>query len=75
MAPSQPMQSTVDRLDRPSAYFDAKVSCRRLAPFPLTAHTSSPWQRRRNQRHRDDDHEAPAEDPLAHATTLYVGNL
>ncbi|CAK7220329.1 nuclear cap binding complex subunit [Sporothrix bragantina] len=50
-------QSTVDRLDRPSAYFDAK-------------------RRRNNHRHRDDaEREAPAEDPLAHATTLYVGNL
>ncbi|CAK7564735.1 MAG: nuclear cap binding complex subunit [Sporothrix epigloea] len=50
-------QSTVDRLDRPSAYFDAK-------------------QRQRNHHHRGDDElEAPTEDPLAHATTLYVGNL
>ncbi|ERS99769.1 nuclear cap-binding protein subunit 2 [Sporothrix schenckii 1099-18] len=57
MAPVQEQQSTVDRLDRPSAYFDAK-------------------RRRNNHRHRDDiEAEAPAEDPLANATTLYVGNL
>ncbi|CAK7264509.1 nuclear cap binding complex subunit [Sporothrix epigloea] len=47
-------QSTVDRLDRPSAYFDAK---------------------RRYHHRGDSDNEVPAEDPLANATTLYVGNL
>lgn len=52
------VRSTVERLDRPSAYYQS-----------------------RNKRRRDrddDDHDAPAEppvDPLANATTLYVGNL
>ncbi|KAM0256452.1 hypothetical protein ACHAQJ_004977 [Trichoderma viride] len=51
------VQSTVERLDRPSAYY---VS--------------------RNKRRRDRDDNAdepvePAVDPLANATTLYVGNL
>ncbi|KAI9167418.1 Nuclear cap-binding protein subunit 2 [Paramyrothecium foliicola] len=52
------VRSTVDRLDRPSAYYQS-----------------------RNKRRRDHDDEGqdrPAEpqvDPLANATTLYVGNL
>ncbi|KEY67171.1 hypothetical protein S7711_03031 [Stachybotrys chartarum IBT 7711] len=56
MAPE--VRNTVDRLDRPSAYYQG-----------------------RNKRRRDRDDEsldAPAEpqsDPLAHATTIYVGNL
>lgn len=57
MRPGQ--RNTVDRLDRPSAYFNT-----------------------RNKRRRDDDDGAPPEepaeppvDPLANATTLYVGNL
>ncbi|KAF4510339.1 hypothetical protein G6O67_002232 [Ophiocordyceps sinensis] len=51
-------RSTVDRLDRPSAYYQS-----------------------RNKRRRDRDDDAveenpePAVDPLADATTLYVGNL
>ncbi|KAK9442609.1 RNA recognition motif domain protein [Metarhizium brunneum] len=53
-------RSTVDRLDRPSAYYNS---------------------RNKRRRDRDDDTangDAPAEppvDPLANATTLYVGNL
>ncbi|PHH62935.1 hypothetical protein CDD81_6568 [Ophiocordyceps australis] len=52
------IRSTVDRLDRPSAYFN----------------------NRNKRRRRDDDDAAdeqlePAVDPLANATTLYVGNL
>ncbi|KAH7001931.1 hypothetical protein EDB80DRAFT_646442 [Ilyonectria destructans] len=52
------VRSTVERLDRPSAYYQS-----------------------RNKRRRDRDDEEPeappepAVDPLAHATTLYVGNL
>ncbi|OAA65750.1 small subunit of nuclear cap-binding protein complex [Niveomyces insectorum RCEF 264] len=59
MAATQDLRSTVDRLDRPSAYFNSK-------------------KRRRDGRHpRDGDEETnePSEDPLRHATTLYVGNL
>ncbi|KAF7559968.1 hypothetical protein G7046_g4185 [Stylonectria norvegica] len=54
----RPVRSTVDRLDRPSAYYQS-----------------------RNKRRRDRDDDAaevppePAVDPLANATTLYVGNL
>ncbi|PMB73407.1 Nuclear cap-binding protein subunit 2 [Beauveria bassiana] len=58
-----PVRSTVDRLDRPSAYYQNKA---RLAQAM--------------QRDRDDDRQADSEsksqpDPLADATTLYVGNL
>ncbi|PSR78726.1 hypothetical protein BD289DRAFT_115932 [Coniella lustricola] len=59
------LRCTVDRLDRPSAYYSSRFN-----------------KRRRNDRdHRDGDNDAPAEpaqppeDPLANATTLYVGNL
>ena len=47
-------RSTVERLDRPSAYYNS-----------------------RNKRRRDQDEEKEEEkpDPLANATTLYVGNL
>ncbi|KAL0930941.1 nuclear cap binding protein subunit 2 [Colletotrichum truncatum] len=53
------VRSTVERLDRPSAYYHSR-------------------NKRRRTDHRDDEEskpEPPAEDPLAHATTLYVGNL
>ncbi|OAR02484.1 hypothetical protein LLEC1_05294 [Akanthomyces lecanii] len=56
MAPPE-VRSTVERLDRPSAYYHNKG---------------------RRRRDRDDDRQDEAEpqpDPLAHATTLYVGNL
>ncbi|KAF6803495.1 nuclear cap binding protein subunit 2 [Colletotrichum sojae] len=63
------VRSTVDRLDRPSAYFHSRPKL-----------TSRPSQnKRRRTDHRDDEaevkQEQPAEDPLADATTLYVGNL
>ncbi|KAI0167486.1 nuclear cap-binding protein subunit 2 [Pestalotiopsis sp. NC0098] len=62
-------RSTVERLDRPSAYYQARNN-----------------KRRRNDRPREDRdgdaemadqkaEEKPEEDPLANATTLYVGNL
>ncbi|PWI64874.1 hypothetical protein PCL_08507 [Purpureocillium lilacinum] len=76
MRPGAP-RSTVDRLDRPSAYYQSRV--RRANPYhkplPLLKLTAVQNKRRRD---RDDDHEAPPEpavDPLANATTLYVGNL
>ncbi|KAJ0104350.1 hypothetical protein J7T55_011134 [Diaporthe amygdali] len=60
------VRSTVDRLDRPSAYYT----------------TSGQQFNKRNRRNdRGDEHngdaepEQPPEDPLANATTLYVGNL
>ncbi|KAI5459942.1 nuclear cap binding protein subunit 2 [Mariannaea sp. PMI_226] len=52
-------RSTVDRLDRPSAYYNSR-------------------NKRRRDRDEDENMDAPAEpavDPLANATTLYVGNL
>ncbi|KAF9875520.1 nuclear cap binding protein subunit 2 [Colletotrichum karsti] len=52
------VRSTVERLDRPSAYYQSR--------------------NKRRRDHRGDDEDAkpePAEDPLADATTLYVGNL
>ncbi|ROW12141.1 hypothetical protein VMCG_00188 [Cytospora schulzeri] len=57
------IRNTVDRLDRPSAYYNNR------------------FKRRRNDQRDGDSHDASAEpeqapeDPLAHATTLYVGNL
>ncbi|CAM1502912.1 Fc.00g076880.m01.CDS01 [Cosmosporella sp. VM-42] len=52
------VRSTVERLDRPSAYYQSR-------------------NKRRRDRGRDEE-EAPPEpavDPLADATTIYVGNL
>ncbi|ODA82591.1 hypothetical protein RJ55_01098 [Drechmeria coniospora] len=58
MAPRAP-QSTVERLDRPSAYYQSRN------------------KRRRDRDETDGGDQAaePAVDPLAEATTLYVGNL
>ncbi|CAN8096513.1 unnamed protein product [Discula destructiva] len=52
-----PLRSTVDRLDRPSAYYTSR------------------FKRRRNGEEAPVEPEQAPEDPLAHATTLYVGNL
>ncbi|RFU77045.1 nuclear cap-binding subunit 2 [Trichoderma arundinaceum] len=51
------VRSTVDRLDRPSAYYVSRN------------------KRRRDRDDHADDNAEPAVDPLANATTLYVGNL
>lgn len=79
---SRPIRSTVDRLDRPSAYYNSRVRSpatpAEVMRLPLTQYQFN--KRRRN----DGDHqngdgyaepEQPPEDPLANATTLYVGNL
>ncbi|EJT72629.1 nuclear cap-binding protein subunit 2 [Gaeumannomyces tritici R3-111a-1] len=50
-----PVRNTIDRLDRPSAYFSHR-------------------KRRRND-DEDAEPQQPQVDPLAKATTLYVGNL
>ncbi|KAK3191758.1 nuclear cap binding complex subunit [Lecanicillium sp. MT-2017a] len=55
MRPEQ--RSTVDRLDRPSAYYLNKN------------------RRRRDRDENGDEPSEPPADPLANATTLYVGNL
>ena len=77
------VQSTVERLDRPSAYFTSRVTC---CHVPQTAYphlTSSQNKRRRDfsdrQNTKDIDtstaNNSIPDDPLADATTLYVGNL
>ncbi|KAK4169511.1 hypothetical protein QBC43DRAFT_365945 [Cladorrhinum sp. PSN259] len=60
-------RTTVERLDRPSAYFNSNRNKKRRYDG-------------KDQRDGDDDSSAKAEqpeeeDPLRHATTLYVGNL
>ncbi|KAI1758960.1 RNA-binding domain-containing protein [Hypoxylon sp. FL1150] len=62
------LRSTVDRLDRPSAYYNSRANKRRR-----TDH---------GRDNKDGDAEAvnaqteePPDDPLRNATTLYVGNL
>lgn len=72
------VRSTVDRLDKPSAYYQSRVSAlgNALHLFELVRDTD-PLQNKR-RRDRDDEADAPSEppaDPLANATTLYVGNL
>ncbi|KZZ89716.1 nuclear cap binding protein subunit 2 [Moelleriella libera RCEF 2490] len=57
--PTRDRRNTVDRLDRPSAYFASR-------------------NKRRRDNHANGDGDGPQEpqpDPLANATTLYVGNL
>ncbi|EQK97808.1 nuclear cap binding protein subunit 2 [Ophiocordyceps sinensis CO18] len=71
-------RSTVDRLDRPSAYYQSRV---RPPSDPGIAMGLRGSLRLQNKRRRDRDDDAveenpePAVDPLADATTLYVGNL
>ncbi|KAK0710896.1 hypothetical protein B0H67DRAFT_267481 [Lasiosphaeris hirsuta] len=77
---------TVDRLDRPSAYFNNRVSTRNEGHSTPGSRTDDgsryPQNKRRRpgQDRRDDDdtkmqHDEPEDDPLRDATTLYVGNL
>ncbi|KAJ1337680.1 nuclear cap-binding protein subunit 2 [Microdochium nivale] len=63
MATAAPLRSTVDRLDRPSAYYSHKNKRRRPDPRDGDAEMANAAPE-----------EAP-EDPLKDATTLYVGNL
>lgn len=73
----QDIRNTVERLDRPSAYYNSRVS---LASSRLAHSHSLTHPQNKRRRDRDDDehmesaHE-PQADPLANATTLYVGNL
>lgn len=80
------MQTTIERLDRPSAYYLGRVSI-------LDVCDSNPWsttyynlQNKKRKYDRDHDRderdggenkkpEKEPEDPLKDATTLYVGNL
>lgn len=53
------VRNTVDRLDKPSAYF----------------HSRSKRRRTDRDRDEEEAQPEPVEDPLKDATTLYVGNL
>lgn len=84
-------RTTVDRLDKPSAYFNSRVYT--PPPPPLAPSVTTPscsanvplaqkkrgGHHQRDRRDEDDDMgrqpEQPEEDPLKDATTLYVGNL
>ena len=67
------LYNTVERLDRPSAYYVGKVG-----PLtPMDAVTASDLRREQKKRRYQDELEEQ-EDPnakLRGATTLYVGNL
>ncbi|KAG9236987.1 nuclear cap binding protein subunit 2 [Amylocarpus encephaloides] len=56
------VRNTVDRLDKPSAYYQARNNKKRR-------------YRDDDEREREKSPEEPAEDPLKDAATLYVGNL
>jgi hypothetical protein len=72
------VRNTVDRLDRPSAYYQGRV--RVIIPsFGLTITDFIQNKRKYIRDERDGEREKtpdePEEDPLKDATTLYVGNL
>ncbi|KAK7728401.1 nuclear cap binding complex subunit [Diaporthe eres] len=79
------VRNTVDRLDRPSAYYTSRAS---LSSLPRATNSQAniypagPQFNKRGRRNDrgdeyngDNEPEQPPEDPLANATTLYVGNL
>lgn len=84
-----PLRNTVDRLDKPSAYYHGKVSFldfsrvllyRSLSLRPLHTNPLTAEQNKKRKFDRDgyDERERTPEeqeDPLKDATTLYVGNL
>lgn len=79
-----PLQNTVERLDRPSAYYLAKVCTPRTcfsmaARLPLMVNGLQNKKRKfnRDREDKDEPERTPEEqeDPLKDATTLYVGNL
>ena len=75
--------NTVDRLDRPSAYYVGKVGAFTLqalhgsAQHSKTGANGHAQNKRRRYNDRDDDRgrEEDPVDKLRGATTLYVGNL
>jgi nuclear cap-binding protein subunit 2 len=80
------VRNTVDRLDKPSAYYQSRVShtmrfCVWFVAFDKRLTKYAHFQNKKRKYDRDDDigrertPEEPAEDPLKDATTLYVGNL
>ncbi|RMJ23313.1 hypothetical protein PHISP_05808 [Aspergillus sp. HF37] len=66
-------RTTVDRLDRPSAYFGGKVFFHPVHCMPATL-TDTQNKKRRYSYDEGDRHDDTL-DTLANATTLYVGNL
>lgn len=66
--------NTVERLDRPSAYYQSKVLNFQHIYSILILTCPSQNKRRRYNDRDDDKHEDPNDD-LRNATTLYVGNL
>lgn len=78
------LRNTVDRLDRPSAYFTGKVGLSLLSDLFPTANSCRAQNKKRKlgqreqpqdgEEHRDKSPEE-SEDPLKDASTLYVGNL
>jgi nuclear cap-binding protein subunit 2 len=79
------VRNTVDRLDKPSAYYQSRVSneilCVYLLQFGKGLTKEIRFQNKKRKYDRDDDvgrertPDEPVEDPLKDATTLYVGNL
>ena len=78
------VRNTVDRLDKPSAYYQSRVITMQLLFFRSTkdlANPASDFQNKKRKYDRDEEigrertPEEPPEDPLKDATTLYVGNL
>lgn len=76
------IRNTVDRLDKPSAYYQSRVSCASIVAWwkVALANISFDLQNKKRKYDRDNEDrektpEEPAEDPLKDATTLYVGNL
>ena len=77
----------MERLDRPSAYYASRVCCYKSFALEMRAFAASGVALRltmfflqgKKRRDRDDEPSEPppepAVDPLANATTLYVGNL
>jgi nuclear cap-binding protein subunit 2 len=66
--------NTVERLDRPSAYYQSKVTNFQHARS-IHALTRPSQNKRRRYNDRDDDKHEDPNDNLRNATTLYVGNL
>jgi hypothetical protein len=77
------VRNTVDRLDKPSAYYQSRVGDSVVAVLQLLLELimSANLQNKKRKYDRDEEigrertPEEPAEDPLKDATTLYVGNL
>ena len=66
-------RNTVERLDRPSAYYLGKVVQR--SKICILANMQKNKKRRQDDRDGAQSPQQEPEDPLANATTLYVGNL